>query len=98
MVDHILILSTVHCVQHRVESVDRVPGFLSSRPNWIPRPLTRKRVLLPLWFQGGDTLRAGGANSDEGTDILVLQYDYSGIIRLRCTAFMCIVAERVVCE
>jgi hypothetical protein len=79
MVDHIPIMSTV---QHRVESVDRVPGFLSSRPNWIPRSLTHKRVLLPLWFQGGDTLGAGGASSDEGTDTLVLQYDNTGIIRL----------------
>ncbi len=62
--------------------------------NWIPRPLARKRVLLPLWFQGGDTLGAGGANSDEGTDTLV----HSGIIRLRCAAFMCIEAEQVVYE
>ncbi len=36
-----------------------MPGFLSSRPNWIPRPLTRKRVLPPLWSQGGDTLACG---------------------------------------
>ncbi len=36
-----------------------------------PRPLTRKRVLRPLWFRvGGHSL--GGANSDEGTDTLVL--------------------------
>ncbi len=34
--------------------VYRVPGFLSSRPNWLP-PFTRMRVLPPphLWFQKG---------------------------------------------
>ncbi len=31
-------------IEHRVY---RVPGFLSSRPNWVPHPLTRKRVLSP---------------------------------------------------
>jgi hypothetical protein len=40
--------------------VNRVPGFLSSRPNWLP-PFTRMRVLPPhLWFQkGGDTQAEG---------------------------------------
>jgi hypothetical protein len=45
-----------------------------------PHPLTRKRVLLPLFgFKGRDTLAFGGSgwgmgvpNSDEGTDTLVL--------------------------
>jgi hypothetical protein len=34
-----------------------VPGFLSSRPNWFPRPLSRKRMLspLPLVPRGGHT-------------------------------------------
>jgi hypothetical protein len=59
---------------HRVY---RVPGFLSSRQNWLSPPSHRKRVLPPPhWFQGGDTLACGrgggGANSDEGTDALVL--------------------------
>ncbi len=39
-------------------------------------PLTHKRVLPPLWFPGGTHWLAGegvgGANSDEGTDNLVL--------------------------
>ncbi len=30
-----------------------VPGFLSSRPNWSPYPITRKRVLLPPPFGSG---------------------------------------------
>jgi hypothetical protein len=49
-------------------------GFLSSRPNRLRLPLSRKRVcypLHPLWFQGGWTLPcgegAGGANSHKGT-------------------------------
>jgi hypothetical protein len=49
-------------------------------------PLTRKEVLLPLWVQGGNTLACGvvsrGANSDEGTDILV-PYSMYTIIPLR---------------
>jgi hypothetical protein len=34
----------LHSRHHRVH---RVPGFLSIRPNWLHRPLTRKRVLPP---------------------------------------------------
>ncbi len=40
-----------------------MPGFLSSRPNLVPPPLTRKRVLLypsPFWGQEGDALACGG--------------------------------------
>ncbi len=53
-----------------IHRVDRVPGFLSSRPNWLPRPLTRKRVLpfSPIWFQGGGThslLGEGGGGRGE---------------------------------
>jgi hypothetical protein len=66
--------------QHRAY---RVPGFLSCRPNWFPRPFNRKRVLLPLWFRGGGHTRlrergwGGVANSDEGTDTLVLKVKYN---------------------
>jgi hypothetical protein len=61
-------------LKHRVY---RVPGFLSSRPNWVPHPLTRKGVFFPTFpFVSGDTLAGGegvgGPNSDEGTDTLVL--------------------------
>jgi hypothetical protein len=44
---------------HRVY---RVPGFLSSRPNWLPRsPLPQASVaLVPLWFQEGGDTPAGG--------------------------------------
>jgi hypothetical protein len=64
----------MHCVYHRI---DRVPGFLSSRPNRLPHPLTRKRVLPPPFGSGGGTHSlagegAGIANSDEGTDTLAL--------------------------
>ncbi len=56
--------------------VYRVPGFLSSRPNWLPRsPLPQaiaagRPTLVP---RGGYTPAGGegGANSDEGrTDTL----------------------------
>ncbi len=39
------------------EYVYKVPGILSSRPNWGPHPLTRKRVLFPLGFEGGSHTR-----------------------------------------
>jgi hypothetical protein len=59
--------------------VDRVPGFLSSRPNWLrppPHPQGSVAPPLPLW-SGGAGEHAGGrggrvANSDEGTDTLLL--------------------------
>ncbi len=53
-----------------------MPGFLSSRPNWVPppvHPLTRKGVLLlsPLGPRGGihslSGEGVGGLSSDEGT-------------------------------
>jgi hypothetical protein len=55
----------------------RVLGFLSSRPNWVSQPLTRKQVLLPPppVLPGGETFACrgggGGPNSDEGTDTTV---------------------------
>ncbi len=67
-----IMLSNVH-------RVDRVPGIPSSRPNWLPRPYTFKRVLPPPSFvPGGGTHSpgeegAGGADSDEETDTLVLE-------------------------
>ncbi len=73
--------------EHRV---DRVPGFLSSRPNWLPRPLTSKRVQV----QGGGHTRlrergGGGANSDEWTDTLVqVQYNPSTMYELRTKQFI----------
>ncbi len=53
--------------------VDRVPSFLSNRPNWLPLPPHQQAfgsggVAHSLEGQEG----AGGANSDEGTDTLVL--------------------------
>jgi hypothetical protein len=57
--------------------VYRVPGFLSSRPNWLPPPPDRKQVLPPPLVPGGGTHPLGGggeggANADEGTDTLEL--------------------------
>jgi hypothetical protein len=58
----------------RYHRLYRVPGFLSSRQNWSPHPLTRKGMLLlpPFGPRGGDSLVCGGGvggpNSDEGTD------------------------------
>ena len=37
--------------QHNSTTVNGVPGFLSNHPNWLPRPLTHKRVLPPLWYR-----------------------------------------------
>jgi hypothetical protein len=58
--------------------VDRVTGFLSSRPNRLhPAPHPQASVASPPPFgsKGGTHLLAGegtvGANSDEGTDALV---------------------------
>jgi hypothetical protein len=73
----------MHCHFHRV---DRVPGFFSSRPNWLPRPAPSPASECcppsPFGFKwgGGDGQwahslageGARGANSDEGTDTLVL--------------------------
>jgi hypothetical protein len=42
-----------------VHRVDRVLGFLSSRLNWDPNHLTRRRVCSLLWCQGGTNLLAG---------------------------------------
>ncbi len=62
-------------LEHRV---DRVLGFFSSRPNWDPQPPHPQASVPPpiLWFpEGRDKLACGtgGANSDEGTDTVVLQ-------------------------
>jgi hypothetical protein len=59
---------------HRVY---RVPGFLSSRPNWAPQPLPAREC----WVQRGrhtrlQGLRCGDSNSDEGTDTVVLYVHY----------------------
>jgi hypothetical protein len=50
-----------------------MPGFLSSRPNWLPPPSYPHTSVAPplFWFggRGGHSLAgegAGGANSDEG--------------------------------
>jgi len=71
-------------LNHRV---DRVLGFISNRPNWDPHPLTRRQLCpLPPLVPGGRTHSvagegwwlpitspdAGGPNSDEGTDTVVL--------------------------
>ncbi len=58
--------------------VDRELGFFSSRPNWGPDPLTRRRACLPPFGSGGGRTHSlagdwvGGPNSNEGTDTVVL--------------------------
>jgi hypothetical protein len=43
-------IETLNGARH---SVDRVPGFLSSRSNWIrPTPLRQASVVSPPWFRG----------------------------------------------
>jgi hypothetical protein len=57
----------IKCSSHRVYTV---PGFLCSRPNWVPRPLTCKQVLPPPFCSRGDTLaggeRGGGSQFGRG--------------------------------
>jgi hypothetical protein len=57
--------------RHRV---DRVPGY-NSRPNWLPPPPNPQASVAPPLFPGGthslSVEEARGANSDEGTDVLV---------------------------
>jgi hypothetical protein len=48
--------------KHRV---NRVPGFLSRHPNWVPQSLTRNP---PFGSKGGDTLACGGGGG--GTQFL----------------------------
>jgi hypothetical protein len=62
----------------RAHRVGRVPGFLSSRPNWLPPPPHSHVSVapLPLVLGGGTHSLAGeGAgeqiHSDDGTDTLV---------------------------
>ena len=38
-----------------IHRVDRVPDFLSSRPNWLPHPLTRSKYCPPFGSRGGHT-------------------------------------------
>ncbi len=72
--------------QSSTHGVYRVPGFLSSRRNWVP-PLPASspasECCSPSLGPRGDTLtgeRGGGTDSDEGTDTLVLMFP---IIHLR---------------
>jgi len=62
-----------------IHRVDRVLGFFSSRPLWLPRPLIRRRVCPSPFGSGGwDTCTRllergwGSPNSDEGIDTVVL--------------------------
>ncbi len=57
-----------------------MPGFLSSRPKWVP-PIPHPQASvapLPRWSKGWDTLARGRGvgepSSDDGTDTLVLLY------------------------
>jgi hypothetical protein len=72
------IIRMARCISHRVY---RVPGFLSSRPNWVPHPLTRECCSPPLDPSEETHSLAGeglaGPNSDEGTDTLVLYVYYN---------------------
>ncbi len=80
----------------KLHSVYRVPGFLSSRPDWVPpHPHLQESDVPPLWVQGGDTLARGegmgGPDSDDGTDTLhgTLDILYYNIILLRIAPNIC---------
>jgi hypothetical protein len=56
--------------------VDRVPGFLSSRPNWVRLPPHLQASVVPPLVPGGGGVHTRlrergvrGPNSDEGTGI-----------------------------
>ncbi len=77
------VLGTIGKIYGILHRVYRVPGFLSSRPDWVhppPQPLTRKRVFLPPGSKGETNSLAGDAvgepSSDEGTDTQVLYVYY----------------------
>jgi hypothetical protein len=73
--------------QCTAQSIDRVPGFLSSRPNRLP-PLPRPRRVLPssLCLRGGTHALAGeGAGGPIRTKVQTLWYCRYSIIPLRCT-------------
>ncbi len=72
-------LTVLTLFSYEAQSQSRQCARLSLQSSELasPCPLTRKLVVAsPLWFQGGDTLACGdwaeGANSDEGTETLVL--------------------------
>ncbi len=52
------------------QRVDRVPGFLSSRPNWLPPPLNRNLVLPPHLVPRAGHTRLG--ERGWGTNTLLL--------------------------
>ncbi len=52
----IWILRSGVATMHRV---DRVTGFFYSRPNWLPPPLIRERVLIPPFGSRGGILPCG---------------------------------------
>ncbi len=57
---------------HRVHY--RVPGFLSSRPNWVPQPPYPQGsvALSSLWVQGGDTLACGVGGGASNLPVAVM--------------------------
>jgi hypothetical protein len=69
--------------QHRVH---KVPGFLSSRQNWIPHPL--ESVVPSLWVQGGrhTHLKGEGVGEPIPTMRQTLCYSRHTLIPLRTTA------------
>ncbi len=56
-------LSTGGALKWTIHRVGSVPGFLSSRPNWVrPPPHPKANVVGLLWFRGGGTLACGRAS------------------------------------
>jgi len=67
-----VVLSTGEALKWTIHRVGSVPGFLSSRPNWVrPPPHPKANVVGLLWFRGGGAHslageRVSGPNSEEG--------------------------------
>ncbi len=71
-------------LNHRVY---RVPGFLSSRPNWLPPPPQPQASVVPPFSRGGDTRERDDGEAIR-TKAQTLWYSWYSIIPLRFTFWM----------
>jgi hypothetical protein len=79
------------------ENTYRVPGFLSSRPNWVPPPPHPLGSVapLPFWVQGINTLSCGGWRDPIPTKEQTLCYSMCTII---CRLSVCTLLERLLLQ
>ncbi len=78
------------CLTGVQSTVDKVPCFLSNRPNWLPPPShPQESVARPLWLQGGDTHGERGRGEPIRTKGQTLWYSRYTVIKSpkRCVHF-----------